>query len=163
MPRFSQRIRKTRKHRQHRKATRRVHRKQRGGLANMPVNMPEPGLGLKEQLINLIINHQDYNDVLGFVQNQIEQPIIHPNFPIDGNNGQYTMMIYGDPHSDIEQTTMLIIHIKKNGGEFTEVGFEALQGEVRTYLEQKGNPELMPMNETHSAIEQAVSETLIYM
>ncbi len=172
MPRFSQRIRKTRKARkskQYRKVknTRRVHRK-RGGAANMNINIPEPGpepgppLGLKGQLINLITNHQDYNQLVEFVQNNIEMAIIHPNFPVEGNNGQYTMMIYGYPHIDIEDTTMLIIHIKKNGDEFTEVDFEALQGQVQTYLEQHGNPELMPMNETHSAIEQAVSETLLH-
>ena len=74
MPRFSQRMhktrksRKTRKHQRNTKKTRRVkHRKQRGGIANVQHNMQE----LKDQLFSLITNHQDYDQIVEFVHNQI--------------------------------------------------------------------------------------------
>lgn len=172
MPRFSQRIRKTRKARksrkQKRKATRRSNqRKQRGGIENMVINNNVQNVqnvqGLKDQLFELLTTHQDYDQIVEFIHNQIEQPIIHPNFPIEVNNTQYTMMIYGHPHNNEEQTTMLLIHIRKDANGFTEVAFETMEGQVRAYLEQNGNPELMPMNAVHSAIEQATTDALLYV
>lgn len=149
--RRSQYKRVTRKRKHSARKTRRIRKAHSGGST---------ALSFKDRFMNMLRNHPEYNATYRYVQNQIDMPVLNPSFPVEYGN-RYIAVIYGGEDDNTTISPKLILSIVKSNGGIDQILFTRTNQSVTSYLESINNPDLMALNEAHSAIEQGVTELLL--
>jgi hypothetical protein len=115
---------------------------------------------VKSDFMNLIQTHPEYESARRFVQTQIEMPVLGPSFPVELES-HYVAILHGGEDDDTTTSPKLIVSVLKSEGNTDQVVFTATNESVRNYLAAHGNPERMPLNKMHSAIEQGLTELFL--